>query len=177
MSTPTPPLSPRSLLSKRRHLDDAALKAALQAQQQRDAEDEPASLLTTMGAVRFLKPLIADRRTRGWTDPMIAALLGELGVPITAETLRTYRSRLSREEVLENSEPSLVKEPAAGRYPVPPHAAATGAAPRTIAPAADEAQAITPSSSPPPATVPPKGTETGAKLPRFNTAVDLDDCV
>ncbi|WP_066663854.1 hypothetical protein [Sphingomonas sp. CCH9-H8] len=162
---------------KRRHIDGLALVDALQNQQRRDIDEEPASLLTTMGAVRLLKPLIADRRTRGWTDPMIATLLGELGVPISAETLRTYRSRLAREDMSDGSAPSVADQLAAGRSPVPLAAQTADAAPGTIAPAADAAQAITPSPSPPPVTVPAKGTETGAKLPRFNTAVDLDDCV
>lgn len=176
MSTPSPPSFPRSHLSKRRHLDGAALEAALQAQHQRDANEEPASLLTTMGAIRLFKPLILDRRTRKWTDPMIAALLAELGVEISAETLRTYRSRLAREASAGEpaNEHTTAAAPAemteAATPSTAPHAS------KSTAPSIDPIAAPSPSPAPPPVKA-AKDAETGATPPRFNTAVDLDDCV
>lgn len=160
--------------SKRRHFDGAALATALRKQHQRDAESEPASLLTIMGAVRLLKPLIDDRRTRGWTDPMIATFFRELGVDISAETLRTYRSRLKQEA----ANASLAEAaPAARPMDVMPAEQPPLAAPPAI-PAAPEARDTQASpSSPSPPTQTAAGTETGANPPRFNTAVDLDDCV
>jgi len=176
MSTPTPPLSPRSHLSKRRHLDAAALKAALQAQHHRDAHEEPASLLTTMGAVRLLKPLILNRRARKWTDPMIATMLAELGVEISAETLRTYRSRLTRETSANDSKTAPFGADAPADLTV---AATRSAAPipsKSSAPPVDPGLAPSPSPTPPPVKA-ATDAETGATPPRFNTAVDLDDCV
>lgn len=176
MTNPTPPSSPRSHLSKRRHLDGAALEAALRAQHQRDATEEPASLLTTMGAVRLLKPLILDRRMRKWTDPMIAALLAELGVEISAETLRTYRSRLAREAGA--VEPAIAPNASAGPAETAA-AAAPAAAPlpaESAAPTVDPTPAPSPSPTPPPVKA-AADAETGATPPRFNPAVDLDDCV
>jgi hypothetical protein len=82
---------------KRRQVDRAALSAALADQARRDAERPPASLLTTMGAVRLVGDLILDRQARGWTDPMLVVLLRELGLEISTETLRVYRGRLKKE--------------------------------------------------------------------------------
>lgn len=176
MSTPTPSSSSRSHLTKRRHLDGAALQAALQAQHQRDATEEPASLLTTMGAVRLLKPLILDRRARKWTDPMIATMLAELGVEISAETLRTYRSRLAREISADGSTTASFGADAPADVTM---AATRSAAPipsKSSAPSVDPRLAPSPSSTPPTVKA-ATDAETGATPPRFNPTVDLDDCV
>lgn len=82
---------------KRRLIDRANVSRALAERERRDAETPPASLLTTMGAIRLLGDLVFDREQRGWTDPMLVALLRELGVEISAETLRVYRGRLKKE--------------------------------------------------------------------------------
>ncbi|TKD50606.1 hypothetical protein FBR43_07375 [Sphingomonas baiyangensis] len=162
-------------MSKRRHLDGTALNAALRAQHQRDATEEPASLLTTMDAVRLLKPLILDRRTRKWTDPMIAALLAELGVEISAETLRTYRSRLAREASAD--EPAVAPSgPAApAEMPAPATRSATPLPSDSSAPVI--ATSAPSSSLTPPPVKAAADAETGATPRRFNAAVDLDDCV
>ena len=82
---------------KRGLIDRANVSRALAERERRDAETPPASLLTTMGAIRLLGDLVLDREQRGWTDPMLVTLLGELGVEINAETLRVYRGRLKKE--------------------------------------------------------------------------------
>ena len=90
----TPALSPAP---KRPMIDRDDLTHALAERERRDAQDPPPSLLTTMGAIRLLGDLVLDRAQRGWTDPMLVALLRELGVEISAETLRVYRGRLKLE--------------------------------------------------------------------------------
>ena len=103
---------PPANAGKRRHIDRLALIDALEQRLDRDARDPPASLLTTMGAVRMLADLIIDRREgRGWTDPMLVVLLREMGIEISAETLRVYRARLNKE-----------RERSSGVAPTPPDA-------------------------------------------------------
>lgn len=82
---------------KRRQIESASLSSALEEQKRRDAVEPPASLLSTMGAIRLLGDLILERFGRGWTDPMLVVWLRDLGVEISPETLRVYRGRLNNE--------------------------------------------------------------------------------
>ncbi|CAM3288454.1 hypothetical protein SPAN111604_14825 [Sphingomonas antarctica] len=88
---------PYASAAKRRLIDLADLASSLADLERRDANAPPRTLLTTMGAVRLLGDLVLDRHDRGWTDPMLVALLRELGVEISPETLRVYRGRLKKE--------------------------------------------------------------------------------
>lgn len=88
---------PHNGTGKRRQIDSAALTLALAQQARLDALAPPTSLTTTMGAIRLLGDLILDRKDRGWSDPMLVVLLREMGLEITAETLRVYRGRLKKE--------------------------------------------------------------------------------
>ncbi len=99
---PNPPPRPPANVGKRRQIDRATLHQALAEQQRRDAETPPANLLTTMGAIRLLGDLILDRHARGWTDPMLVTQLREMGVEISADTLRVYRGRLKEERAAQS---------------------------------------------------------------------------
>lgn len=119
---------------KRRKIDAAALTAALTEQQRRDKETPPASLLTTMGALRLLGNLVFDRRERGWTDPELVVQLRELGVEISPETLRVYRSRLKKERggdiaTVPAATPTPATEPATLEPPAATPSEAAGAEP------------------------------------------------
>lgn len=102
---------PDAGVGKRRHIDRASLAEALADQDRRDALAPPASLTTTMGAIRLLSDLILDRRDRGWTDPMLVVLLRDLGVEISPETLRVYRGRLRKERGSEIAAPPVAVPP------------------------------------------------------------------
>src|SRR3546814_14443933 len=80
-----------------------------------------------MGVIRTAAPLILIRRANGWTDAQIVEFLHELGVAISAETLRVYLSRLRRENPEEPSmEMDQIAEPA---DEMDPHAAAAPSEP------------------------------------------------
>ncbi len=79
---------------KRRLYDADVIRAALDKQRGHDQASPPEQWATLAGVIRTLAPIIADRRQRGWTDPMICALLSELGVEVSPATLRVYRSRM-----------------------------------------------------------------------------------
>lgn len=153
---------------KRPQIDRTALATAVTEQVRRDAQEEPVSLLTTMGAVRMLKPLILDRKDRGWTDAMLVAWMRELGVEISVETLRVYRSRMAKEDADGSMPPG---SPASHSPAALPHIRPTIA---TEVPQAPQSPTRSPVRPP---RMAPGQSETETQKPRFNTAVDLDDCV
>ncbi len=77
--------------------DAAAIEMVVNAQREADLHDPPQRRVPLMGVIRTAAPLILTRRANGWTDAQIADFLHELGVEISAETLRVYLSRLRRE--------------------------------------------------------------------------------
>jgi hypothetical protein len=101
--------------SGRRSISVAAITAAVAHQQREDAANRLDRVTSLMGAIRAFAPLITARKASGFSDPQIVAMLKHHGIEISAETLRVYRSRLSREAV----EPDRAS-PAPSAPPAPP---------------------------------------------------------
>lgn len=162
------PKPPYATAAKRRLIDLADLSVSLADQQRRDAEAPPRTLLTTMGAIRLLGDLVLDRHERGWTDPMLVALLRELGVEISGETLRVYRSRLKKER----GDEVTTKEEAVARSTPAPVQGPKSSADNTLPPASpqpDTTASIRERAEPPP--------KEGDRDTPFNRTIAFDDRV
>lgn len=107
MNTPASPPKPASATlsegrskvpqGKRKLFDAAAIETMVNAQRETDLQDPPQRRVPLIGVIRTAAPLIHARRANGWTDAQIVDFLHQLGVEISAETLRVYLSRLRRE--------------------------------------------------------------------------------
>lgn len=110
--------------SGRPAIDAKQIAAALERQAKDDATQPPDQRLTLMDAIRMAEPLILSRREAKWTDAMLSRWLADLGVKISVETLRVYRSRLRLEHA--------PTPPKSSRAPPPPLPLSEAASARSV---------------------------------------------
>lgn len=164
----------RSPQGKRSLFDAAAIETVVNAQREADVQDPPQRRVPLMGVIRTAAPLILTRRANGWTDAQIVEFLHELGVAISAETLRVYLSRLRRENPEEPSmEMDQIAEPS---DEMDPHAAA---APSDPAPPDEPPEIVEPPSAQDEAILTPPQTSSASKAKTIETpfkpGIDLDE--